>query len=256
MLAFLKLGQWSVQIEVSEKNGRSLYSSCRESEIFRTSHTVASVTDEIRENKERLMLLKSKTSQVIFGSKMLLFLAFIGTLEAQQNSSRPEAQVEDRSTAITEIEDLRDRIGGGVAEGLSGFIDPEVVRKGFALELERLSAGKKQSLNKQSLGENSKVDLPARWQKQQAKPHANPKLVNPLPLRSSRPKGSGRSFCQSIARKLDGITADLEEAGYYDEADSMRVLASGYWNKARQFRVVGGELRPHSLLKMPIEEKK
>jgi hypothetical protein len=251
MLAFLKLGQWSVQIEVSEKNGRSLYSSCRECEILRTSHTVASVTDEIRENKERLMLLKSKTSQVIFGSKMLLFLAFIGTLEAQQNSSRPEAQAEDRSTVITEIEDLRDRIGGGVAEGLSGFIDPEVVRKGFALELERLSARKK------SLGENSKVDLPARRQKQQAKPHANPKWVTPLPYReSSRPKSNGRSFCQSIARKLDGITADLEEAGYYDEADSMRALASGYWNKARQLRVVGGGLRPHSLLKMPIEEKK
>ena len=203
------------------------------------------------------MLLKSKTSQVIFSSKMLLCLAFIGTLEAQQNSSRPEAQAEDRSTAITEIEDLRDRIGGGVAEGLSGFIDPEVVRKGFALELERLSAGKKQSLKKQSLGENSKADLPARWQKQPAKPHANLELVTPLLYReSSRPKSSGRSFCQSIARKLDGITADLEEAGYYDEADSMRVLASGYWNKARQFRVVGGELRPHSLLKMPIEEKK
>ncbi len=185
------------------------------------------------------MLLESKTVRVIFGWKILILLVFSGASEAQQGPTRTEVQAQDRSAEIVEIEELREKIGGGVGEIMGEWLDPKAAQKEFALELERLSDESKR--------------LPAVKPKYQ--------LVSPRPLGvvarpKMRPKMSRRSLCHSIARKLDGITADLEEAGYYDEADSMRDLAGSYWSKARKLQPVWGEAE---LLRLPpdaLKEKK
>lgn len=181
------------------------------------------------------MLLGSKKVRMIFGWKILLLLVFSGALEAQQKPTQTEVQEQRRAAELAEMEALRKKLGGGVAESLGDLMDPKAAQKEFALELERLSEESKR--------------LPAIKPKYQ--------VVSPRPLKVvALPKMSRRSLCHSIARKLDGITADLEEAGYYDEADSMRDLAGSYWNKARKLQPVRGETQ---LLRLPpgaLKEKK
>lgn len=195
------------------------------------------------------MPLESKKLRVIFGWNVFIFAAFCGTLEAQQNS--PPSQ--EQAAKIAEIEELRKKIGGGVAESLGELLDPKVAQQEFALELERLSSEGGPSLQAKTNG-----DSPKRLRIAPARPaQANPRLLSPRLLKESpRLKPSGRSLYQSIARKLDGITADLEEASYYEEADSMRELAESYWQKARKMQP---DPRKSELRLLPLgalEEKK
>ncbi len=195
------------------------------------------------------MPLESKKLRVIFGWNVFIFAAFCGNLEAQQNS--PPSQ--EQAAKIAEIEDLRKKIGGGVAESLGELLDPKVAQQEFALELERLSSESGPSLQAKTNG-----DLPKRLRIAPARPsQANPRLFSPRLLKDSpRPKPSGRLLYQSIARKLDGITADLEEASYYEEADSMRELAESYWQKARKMQPVPRKSELRVLPLGALEEKK
>ena len=181
------------------------------------------------------MLLGSKKMRVIFGWKILILLVFSGTLQAQQGSSQWKVQEQRRAAELAEMEALRKELGGGVAESLGDLMDPKAAQKEFALELERLSEESKQ--------------LPAIKPKYQ--------LVSPRPLKVvARPKMSRRSLYHSIARKIDGITADLEEAGCYEEADSMRDMAESYWKNARKLQSVRAK---SDLLRVPqsvVDEKK
>lgn len=201
------------------------------------------------------MLLEFKAVRLIFGWKMLILVAFGGTLEAQQGVLRPEAQVQDRSAEIAEIEELRKKLGGGLAVTLGALMDPKTAEKEFALEIKRLSeeSGRSPRLE-------SKADSPKRLKKPLPySPLAGGKLplVSPAPSGGAvRSKLGGRALFHSIARKLDAITADLEEAGYYDEADSMRDLAGSYWNSARELQPVRGDSDPLLLPLGALKEKK
>lgn len=187
------------------------------------------------------MLLESKKLRVIFGWNVFVFAAFCGTLEAQSNSP----QSREQAARIAEIEELRKKIGGGVAESLGELLDPKAAQQEFALELERLSGESAPPLVK------SKDDLTTG-----VIPLGPTPVVGKPRLLSPRPKLSGRSLYQSIARKLDGITADLEEASYYEDADSMRKLAESYWRKARKMQPVPGKSALRVLPLGALEEKK
>ena len=197
------------------------------------------------------MLLESKAVWLIFSWKMLIFVAFSGTLQAQQGALRPQAhvpQVQDLSAEIAEIEGLRKKLGGGVAETLSDLIDPAIAQKEFALELERLSGESGRSPRLESKADESIADSPKRVKKPLPySPSAGVKLplvFTPSSEGAVRSKLGDRALFHSIARKLDGITADLEETGYYNEADSMRDLADHYWDSARKLEPVRGDSEP------------
>lgn len=181
------------------------------------------------------MLLESKKLRAIVGWSIVFFLILSGISRAQQNPSKLEVQDRDAAAELAEIEELRQKLGGGVTESLGDLIDPKAAQKEFAREFKRLS----QESGKLAPA-NSKTDLPKRLiplprgQSPVKSRLAAPRLLEQGP----RPKPTGRLLYQSIARKLDGITADLEESGNYEEADSMRDMAESYWKKARKIEPV------------------
>jgi hypothetical protein len=199
------------------------------------------------------MLLGSKKMRVIFGWKILILLVFSGTLQAQQGSSQWKVQEQRRAAELAEMEALRKKLGGGVAESLGDLMDPAVAQKEFALELERLSEEGGPAPLVKSKSDSTKRLIPLG----PAQAVGNHGLGGPRLLeRSPRSKLTGRSLYQSIARKLDGITADLEEAGCYEEADSMRDMAESYWKNARKLQSVRAK---SDLLRVPqsvVDEKK
>ena len=199
------------------------------------------------------MLLGSKKMRVIFGWKILILLVFSGTLQAQQGSSQWKVQEQRRAAELAEMEALRKKLGGGVAESLGDLMDPAVAQKEFALELERLSEEGGPAPLVKSKSDSTKRLIPLG----PAQAVGNHGLGAPRLLeRSPRSKLTGRSLYQSIARKLDGITADLEEAGCYEEADSMRDMAESYWKNARKLQSVRAK---SDLLRVPqsvVDEKK
>ncbi len=199
------------------------------------------------------MLLESKKVRVIFGWKILILLVFSGTLQAQQGSSQWKVQEQRRAAELAEMEALRKKLGGGVAESLGDLMDPAVAQKEFARELERLSEEGAPAPTVKSKSDSTKRLIPLG----PAQSVGNHGLGGPRLLeRSPRSKLTGRSLYQSIARKLDGITADLEEAGCYEEADSMRDMAESYWKNARKLQSVRAK---SDLLRVPlgvVDEKK
>ncbi|MCP4477168.1 MAG: hypothetical protein GY818_03655 [Planctomycetaceae bacterium] len=199
------------------------------------------------------MLLESKKVRVIFGWKILILLVFSGTLQAQQGSSQWKVQEQRRAAELAEMEALRKKLGGGVAESLGDLMDPAVAQKEFARELERLSEEGAPAPTVKSKSDSTKRLIPL-GPAQSVGKHGlgGPRLLE----RSPRSKLTGRSLYQSIARKLDGITADLEEAGCYEEADSMRDMAESYWKNARKLQSVRAK---SDLLRVPlgvVDEKK
>lgn len=134
-------------------------------------------------------------------------------------------------SVMTEINSIRQMMGGGVAEQLKGILpDPEL---GLQLEADFEKALRQQA---SQLNPGLATPGPSNPNRVRSLNSGGPPPQSP-PVASQVPKLIHHHHrLRAAARQLELIAADLEDGELYQEADSLREQARAFWLKSRENR--------------------